>query len=445
MIQTLRRSWLSLTVFVVIAVLVTIYAADNHPITGVAGTVMLLILGTKLALAMTYRPVTGEAPAGLRVTVAVAAYNEDPDTLAGCLRSILRQTRPPDRVHVVDDGSTTDEVYERAWAMAPEFYALGIEFEVTRLVENLGKREALAVVFRADPDAGAYLCVDSDTILARRALHEVIKPMVDPRVQVVTGLVLAANRSTNVLTRLINLRYGNAFAYERAAYSRLAGSVLCACGSLALYRAQMVRDSLDDFTGQMFLGKPAVAGDDRRMTNYGLMVGRAVYQETARADTAVPERFTHFLRQQVRWNRSFFRESAWVLRHMSPSKPAWWLTGVELGTWLIFTGFVATAGVRAVMGEGDVLAYLTYITLFGYARSVRYLDLPDVRSNLAQRVAAFALAPLYGGLHVVALTPIRLYALATLTRGSWGTRDEVEVALSPADTGVTPREPATVT
>jgi hypothetical protein len=30
-----------------------------------------------------------------------------------------------------------------------------------------------------------------------------------------------------MLTRLINLRYGNAFSYERAAYSVLNGSMLC--------------------------------------------------------------------------------------------------------------------------------------------------------------------------------------------------------------------------
>jgi len=419
-----------MTVFVALAATVLTYSANEHPITGIAGAVMVVILATKMVLAMAYRPHTTPPPPGFRVTIAIAAYNEDPATLVGCLRSVLRQTQLPARVHVVDDGSASDEATAAARGMAGEFAAAGVDFEVSVQPTNMGKREALARVFLAGPDVDAYLCVDSDTILDPNALREASRPMADPRVHVVTGLVLAANRSTNLLTRLINLRYGNAFAYERAAYSRLAGSVLCACGSLALYRARVVHDNLDDFVGQVFLGRIATFGDDRRMTNYGLIDGRAVYQETARADTAVPERLGHFLRQQVRWNKSFFRESLWVLRSLPVSKPAWWITLLEVVTWVVYTGFVAAAAARGITGNADTVGYLVYIVLFGYARSVRYLDVPDQSTTVWQRVGAFLLAPLYGAIHIVALTPIRFYSLATLRQGAWGTRERVEVGLA---------------
>ena len=83
-----------------------------------------------------------------------------------------------------------------------------------------------------------------------------------------------------MLTRLIDLRYVSAFLAKRAAYSFF-GAVLCCCGSLAFYRADIVRANLDDFLDQRFLGRVATYGDDRRLTNYALRGGRVVLCPTA--------------------------------------------------------------------------------------------------------------------------------------------------------------------
>ena len=127
------------------------------------------------------------------------------------------------------------------------------------------------------PNADMYLCVDSDTVLDKHAVAELAEPFSKRRVHCVTGLVLAHNRGTNLLTRLIDMRYVNAFLGERVAYSRL-GSVLCACGSLAMYRGWVVRKYVDDFLDQRFLGRPATFGDDRRLTYYCLTEGLSLIQ-----------------------------------------------------------------------------------------------------------------------------------------------------------------------
>ena len=44
----------------------------------------------------------------LHVTVAVPVYNEDPALLDRCLYAMINQTRPPQLIWVVDDGSKTD-------------------------------------------------------------------------------------------------------------------------------------------------------------------------------------------------------------------------------------------------------------------------------------------------------------------------------------------------
>lgn len=400
---------------------------------GIAVTILLL---AKLILAWMHRAETVRNAAEqrvldeLRVGVAIPIYNEDPHMLRACLASLAAQTRAVQSIVVVDDGSTDRAAIEEARSWARSFRTRGIDFQVIEFEQNRGKREGLVACLDAQPDAELLLCVDSDTVLEQDALANAIVPFREDRVTVVTGLVLAINYRKNLLTRLTDLRYANAFLFERAAYSTLR-SVLCACGSLAVYRTEVMRAYRHDFLTQTFLGNPAVFGDDRRLTNYGLLEGDALLQPTAVAYTAVPERFGHYTRQQIRWNKSFFRESVWVLRWMSKKKAAFWLTFVELATWAVFSLAIMYAVIIApiLYGTMPFVTYLLCIALLGYARSIRYLDMVAADRSRWDRISGFLLAPLYGLLHVFYLVWLRAYALTTLRHGRWGTRNGVEVTL----------------
>jgi hyaluronan synthase len=369
-----------------------------------------------------------------KVVVAVVPMrNEDPDVLRRSLESLLEQTRPVNGAVIVDDASSDDRCLEVALEMQPAFAARGVDFRVLRFPDNQGKRQAIAEVAVQFPHADVYLGVDSDTVLDRRAVETGLRPFVDADVRAVTGLVLALNAGKNLLTRLIDLRYANAFLYERAAYSAL-GSVLCACGSLALYDGRTVRANLPDFLNQVFLRRRATYGDDRRLTNYCLVAGKVVFQPEAIAWTLVPEKIGHYLRQQVRWNKSFFRESIWVLANLSTRKPATWLTAVELTSWLVFTATLLWALLVQpfVGGIGhDWLTYMVFVCLLSYLRSLRYLEVSAAAHDrpVRQRLASFALAPLYGLIHLFVLLPLRVWSLATLWDNRWGTRQSVEVRL----------------
>lgn len=396
------------------------------------------ILAVKLLLSIPVRrrrPTFTEAPAGLNVGAVITVYNEDPRVLHACLDSLIRQTRLPDSIVVIDDGSSDPAAADLAEASAPYFRNLGVGFDVVRFPVNRGKRTGLGVGFLRQRDADVYLCIDSDTVLDARAVELALRPFADPRVQCVTGLVLALNRSRNLLTRLIDMRYVNAFLGERVAYSRL-GSVLCACGSLALYRGPVVRAALPDFLEQTFLGVPATAGDDRRLTYYCLMAGRAVIQPRAVAWTAVPERLTHYLRQQTRWTKSFIREGLLMLA-TSPRRPCWWLNIVELVTWVAFTSALLVAVTTLALNPhfwAIAAGYLAYLCAAAWLRSLHYLrSAPGVPP--LDRVLTFAAAPLYALMNLTLLIPLRLYALATMRNASWGTRSSVEVSMSdsPAD------------
>lgn len=392
------------------------------------------LLTVKLLLSIRRRhaaaPVWQEGGAASHTVAAViTVYNESPDMLTRCLRSLLAQTRAPQSVTVIDDCSTTHDAANVIRQLRPDFQQAGITLQFIRFPENRGKRHGLAEGFRQHPDADLYLCVDSDTVLAETAVAELCAPFASRRINAVTGLVLAHNRSVNLLTRLIDMRYVNAFLGERVAYSRL-GSVLCACGSLVVYRGRTIRTHLDDFLAQTFLGKPATFGDDRRLTYYALTEGQSVIQPTAIGWTDVPQTLQHYLRQQLRWNKSFFREGALLLfkvRHAG--RAFWWLNLIELATWVAFTTSLLTAlTVGALHPDAWPLlaAYTGYVCVMAWARSLHYLrgaaGVPALDRHLT-----FLAAPLYALLNLALLLPLRLYALATLRRNGWGTRSTVEI------------------
>jgi len=387
----------------------------------VYGLVALSYLAVKLVLAICYRPPAGDPSQAGTVAAVVPFYNEDPVALEACLRSILGQSRPVDRIYVVDDGSDDDECL----IAALELLAGHPGAIVYRLDRNRGKRHAQAWAF-ARLKTDIVLTVDSDTVLRPHAVHEGLRGFTDPGVQAVTGNVQAYNASANLLTRLTSLRYANAFLWERAAYSAV-GSVLCACGSFSLWRRSLVVDHLDDYTNQTFLGVPVMYGDDRRLTNYALTRGKVLFQDTAIAYTTVPERFRHYANQQLRWNKSFFRETLWVMKSFPPWNRVWLLSCGEMALWLYCTLSLIIAHLAYPLLTGRLPSgwYLAFMAVMAYARSVRYIG--SQRSSRVSQIGVYLLAPLYGLLYILVLTPIRLWALSSLRNPAWGTRSRVEV------------------
>lgn len=428
------RGRLMVSVFLILTVLAIVQWREIPASARWYGVAVFILLVVKLSASVAARGHVATTD-GLRqldrlsVVAVVTVRNEDPQTFRRTLDSLSAQTRPVTAVVVVDDASDSLACYELAGGYADAFAAGGTQLRVIRFDTNRGKRHGIAAAIDAFGDADVYVGVDSDTVLHHDAVRQGLTPFADPQVRGVAGLVLALNANKNLLTRLIDVRYANAFLYERAAYSSL-GSVLCACGCLAFYHGPTLRKYLTDFLSQTFLGRPSTYGDDRRLTNYCLTEGKVVLQPTAIAWTLVPERFGHYIRQQARWNKSFFRESIWVLGAMDLRKPATWLTGLELTSWLVFTSTLlwALAVLPWFVGPQIWLGYLGAICLLSYARSVRYLDMPGPHGrSRRQRLVGFALSPAYGLLHVLVLLPLRLYSLATLRDNGWGTRKRVEI------------------
>jgi len=423
--------WLVLGLFGVIAVLAGMWM-DWRGVPGISiyGVIVAVLLVGKLVLSLLPAPRWEQAPPGWSVCVVVPIYNEDPAILARGLASIDAQTYAPTHVWIIDDGSTDPS----ARIMAEWWAAQRPEAKVIYQA-NAGKREAMGQAFKAlAGEVDVFVCVDSDTVLEPKAIEEGLAAFTDHDVAAVTGVVVALNQDRGLLPRLLDLRYVNAFLYERAAYSRL-GAVLCVCGSLAFWRADIIERHVDDFLGQTFLGQPASYGDDRHLTNLSLQHGKVVLAHKAVARTAVPERGGHFIRQQIRWGKSFFRESLWTLTRISPRRPAFWLAALESVSWAGFSiGLLLTAFILPMItGQVHLMDYLAWSVIAGYARSVHVFSVSRAEWSRWEQAGAFLLSPAYGMVHVLLLLPLRVYSLLTLRSTSWGTRKGgVEVAMQAA-------------
>jgi cellulose synthase/poly-beta-1,6-N-acetylglucosamine synthase-like glycosyltransferase len=192
---------------------------------------------------------------------------------------------------------------------------------------------------------------------------------------------------------------------------------LCCSGPFSAYRRSVLELVLDDYLNQTFRRRPTTHGEDRHLTNLVLGAGnRTAYVAGAVAATVVPERLRPFLRQQLRWNRSVYRDMFTFATRL----PAlgWYplldafvqifapaLLGLTVVLLVLYSLLVGTSGL-AFYGAGLIVVALAYCA-YGVVRT--------------RDVGFFGLA-LYGLLHIVVLIPVRIRALFTLTDDRWGQR-----------------------
>ncbi|WP_374204066.1 glycosyltransferase [Streptomyces sp. HPF1205] len=260
-----------------------------------------------------------------RVSLLLAVKDEV-DRIESCVRSMAASDCPDTRIVVVDDGSTdgTSDVLR----------ALGRELDITvlHLPENAGKKHAL-VRACALADGDVLVFTDSDCVLAPDAVRRCVTALVrHPELGAVSGHCRALNADAGPLARIQDVWYEGQFRIAKAAEAAF-GSVTCVSGPLAAFRRDAVYNYLPAWADDRFLGAPFRFATDRQLTGYVLgqrWRGRALkdryrdspfvsardyperqwrvgYVRSARVWTDVPARPGAFLRQQVRWKKSFIR------------------------------------------------------------------------------------------------------------------------------------------
>ncbi|HSD11207.1 MAG TPA: glycosyltransferase [Candidatus Binatia bacterium] len=366
---------------------------------------------SRFVAALFYRPPAGR---GLEPTVSivVTAFNEEDAILRTieCCRDVDYPS-PKLEVVVVDDGSTdgTSRELERARKLWPDL-------AIVRFEQNRGKREAMAAGARiARGDVLVY--VDSDSFLRRDAVRQIVQGFADPSVAAVAGHTDVANRGRNALTRMQDVRYYVAFRVLKAAES-VFGAVTCCPGCFSAYRRDRVLPILDRWLEQRFLGVRATFGDDRSLTNFLLRYYKVIYSSTAIATTIVPDQHGKFLRQQLRWKKSWLRECLIAATFMWKKHP---VAAVGFYAQLVFPILAPILLLRAFVWmplvAGDPFSIVIYaygVTLIGLIFSSYYLF---------WKVDGSWLYGVYFTVYYMFVLIWQMpYAIATSRDNRWGTR-----------------------
>jgi hyaluronan synthase len=375
----------------------------------------------------------------MRITVNVPVFNEDPEVLDRVLYALFQQTRLPDRVEVVDDGSSVD--YGQVWSYWITSHPPEVDFTWV-WQQNAGKKRAQARTFRDDP-ADIFVTLDSDTALEARALEEGIKPFADRRVQSVAGLELAWNQDWNLLTRLNSARQIAWQLVTCSAQNVLRGNVLINRGTFALYRGDMVREVLPAYVGETFWGVPIKLGDDTFLTTMALCRGRAVQQPSAVCLAMYPENLSHHLRQWLRWMRGTTLRTFWRLRYLDPLSWGWLYSVVSLWWYIASLVITVVLAVTWPQSASYTETMLAMGTLWAWVLGSRLLIVRRSDQNLLGRLGALALNPLASFWVFAVLRFVRIWGTLTFLQQGWTTRSQVEIrADSPDDLQPSPERSA---
>jgi cellulose synthase/poly-beta-1,6-N-acetylglucosamine synthase-like glycosyltransferase/tetratricopeptide (TPR) repeat protein len=344
------------------------------------------------------------------VSVVIPTYKEDPALLRACLESIAGQNY----TNIVQVILSNDGGDQSAGKIFQEV-ARGKKGWTYLFNEHRGKRGAMYSGFNA-ARGDVIVCIDSDTVIDSEAIRELIKPLACEDVGCSTGNLRVLNRGENILTRLSDLRYWLSFNLERAAQSYF-GVVTCVSGPLGAYKRTVIEQVKDSYVRQTFFGNPCTYGDDRHLTNLVLSLGlKSAYVLQAIAETESPDRLRVWIKQQLRWSRSFFREFLVGLRWLR--KHNIWLA-FDLTYQATFPFFLGVNVViilyLAVNGTGaPFVLWIGLLIFFGLVRALY--------GAVSTRDVRFLQFTGYGILYVTILLPLKVYALATLWNPTWGTR-----------------------
>ncbi|HHX62620.1 MAG TPA: glycosyltransferase family 2 protein [Epulopiscium sp.] len=262
---------------------------------------------------MLYRPMPINIKFTPGVTIIIPCFNEE-EWIDRTIKSCMNQDYPIDQLEViVVDDASNDRSVEIIQDTVAKIHGEAERYHTKKRLryvvqeENAGKREALA---RGSKMAKHDLIVfvDSDSFLDPFAIRNLVQPFQDPKMGGVSGRTDVANTYTNVLTKMQSVRYYIAFRIMKAAEAYF-DAVTCLSGPLSCYRKDLVLKHMDAWLNQQFLGQKATFGDDRSLTNFVLRSHRTSYQDTATCATIVPNTYNIFLKQQMRWKRSWIRES----------------------------------------------------------------------------------------------------------------------------------------
>lgn len=219
------------------------------------------------------------------VSVLIPAYNES-ENIRSTIRSVVQNTRRPDEVFVIDDGSSDNTL---AIARDEAEKHDGLVRVITK--ENGGKASALNLgILSAHGDV--LVAIDGDTVLASDCIDALVRPFAHEHVAATAGKIIPA-RAKTIMEKVQYLEYivGQNIDKEVVGY---VGSVNVVPGAVGAWRKRTLLEA-GGYSDDTLV-------EDQDLTLAMLSLNRLVtYVPEARAYTEVPSTPKAFYLQRFRW------------------------------------------------------------------------------------------------------------------------------------------------
>lgn len=224
------------------------------------------------------------------MTVMIPAYNEA-KVIGDTLQSLWSQTRQPDKILVVDDGSNdgTGQI-AAAWGV-----------EVVRPASNTGFKAGALNLGLRHVDTEWLVTIDADTILAPDALREIVSAAEKEDVAAACGLVLP-QRIHTLWERARFIEYLLAFGVLKPVQDWYHGPMV-ASGCFVLYKTEVIK-ALGGFPTE-------TVGEDLDLTWRLYEAGESVkYVNSAVCYPVEPPNLRLMNKQLNRWSHGFVQNVA---------------------------------------------------------------------------------------------------------------------------------------
>ncbi len=260
-------------------------------------------------------------------SVLIPAYNEE-KSIAKCIDSMLLQTVMPQRVILINDGSTdsTLQIMRLYEEIFPE------KIVVVDIKKNTGNK-ALALR-KAIPyiEGEVVFFTDADSELEPNAFEYMIHHFLDPEVGGVCGYV--KSRKYNAITGIRELQYILGQGVHKKGEAVL-DVVLVIPGSVGAVRRELFNPVADTVTDDMDLTLPILE------EGYEI-----IYENRAIAWTSDPPNFRSYINQTVRWFSGFFQNmKKHLLRLPRRAKILIAIFSIESALYLVILDLVLVYGI----------------------------------------------------------------------------------------------------
>ncbi len=240
------------------------------------------------------------------VTVVIPGHNEEKG-VERCVLSLWEQSRQPDEIIVISDGST-----DRTPEILRDLQGRNLIQEAHCTQLRGGKAAALNLgVGRAK--GNIIVIVDCDCTLDRHALKNIVAPFADPEVGAVVGNILVRNAQASLIATCQAIEYMICISLGKRLADMIEG-ITCISGAFGAFR----RETMDRLGGY-----DAGGSEDLEIT-YRIREANIKIRFAADAIiyTDVPKLIPAFVRQRFSWDQYTLnyrnRKHGYVLDPFSP-------------------------------------------------------------------------------------------------------------------------------